>query len=117
MYLLPAHCSLLKFHNSLFNVLWYFRCPAITLVVLRSFAERSDAAPLYPRCSLGLLHGCLLWVFLHDFPGVLFHLLLGLDPLISVFLKNNFMYLLFGSAGSSFLCGLFSSYGTQGDAL
>lgn len=46
--------------------------------------ERSGPAPLYPRCSLGLLHSCL-WLFLHNFPGCLFHLLLVLDPLISVF--------------------------------
>ena len=36
VYLLPAHCSLLTFHNSLLSVLCYFRCPAVTLVVLRS---------------------------------------------------------------------------------
>ena len=36
VYLLTAHCSLLTFHNSLLSVLCYFRCPAVTLVVLRS---------------------------------------------------------------------------------
>lgn len=66
--------------------------------------ERSGPAPLYPRCSLGLLHSCL-WLFLHNFPGCLFHLLLVLDPLISVFFKN--FYLFFGSSGSSLPSGLF----------
>ena len=46
--------------------------------------ERSGPALLYPRCSLGLLHSCL-WLFLHNFPGVSFHLLFVLDPLLSVF--------------------------------
>lgn len=112
MYLLPAHCSLLTFHNSLLSVLWYFRCPRhprCPEVLCRALWCRSALPTLLSwlaarMSSLG---------FLHDFPGVLFHLLLGLGPLISSFLKIILCIYFLALLGLH-CSGLFSSYGTQG---
>ena len=86
------HWSLLKFYKSLFSVFRYFRCSSVTCIVLKKpFPERSGPAPLYPCCSLGLLHSCL-WLCLHDFPGVFSTSYLCWILLFMSFFKNFYLF-------------------------